>query len=172
MRESIVLISRNRKSESSHFRNSDRDNNCFRLKMDVCCYRISNWGRHVFGGRNGRQGGLSFLEGFSRWFRHRRLRAIYISWVQRYMFLWCRRALIWIFQVNVWGFVDSNESSIEVFKGVDKSGVVQKRCWGRVIGSGLKHGRYLLFDRLEEWRWRWGVWHSGNDIKFFKSGRC
>ena len=115
VRESMSLISRNRKSELSRFRSNDKDSNCCGLKMDVCCYRITNWGKHVFSGKNGRWGDLSFLEGFSRQFQHKRLRMMYISLVQRCMFQWCRRAFIWTFQVNVWGFVDSNESSIVVF---------------------------------------------------------
>ena len=90
---------------------------------------------------------------------------VYVSVVQKGIYL--------VYQVNVWGFVDSKESSIVVFlEEVDKSEAVRKRCWGHVIGSGLEHGQYFSFDRSEEWRRCWGVWHSGDDIKFFESGQC
>ena len=113
VRESILMISRNRKSESSCFRSNDKDSNCCQSKTDVRCYRIANWGRHAFNGKSGKRGDLSFPKGVSRRFRHKRLEAMCISLVWRRMFRWCNRTFIWNIQVNLWeGFVDSDESFI------------------------------------------------------------
>ena len=45
---------------------------------------------------------------------------MYISLVQRRMFQWCSRAFIWIVQVDVQEFVDSNQVVRRVFKGLPK----------------------------------------------------